>query len=664
MNKLFAPFITFAVIASLWWGLAVPAHAQEELVSDTMLMFVGEELYTVSAASRREESVRSAPAAVTVLGRKELQRYRTLADAVRSVPGFYVEDNGIKEQLYLRGVVDSFLVLIDGVPMANDSSNVDYPRGLDLSLDYVKQIEIVRTPGSALWGADAFSGVINVVTREGKDIDGTILKAEVGSFDTQTGNVLAGYSEGAIDFVAFASYTESQGFEPDDSRSRQDDIFRELYGKLTIGDTLTVSGRYSNYNNYFTNNTLQNHDGQDNTPFSFLQATYTDEWWYNVQADIKAYVQYFENYQKENYLTDDIQSLPFLSLFESELDQDNWRYGFDAKFDTTILDNHIVSLGFSWEYDDASSTTFDIWADTTAFIYKGKVSIYPGFDSYRLGCFLQDTYKISDTIELTGGVRLDKHEDFHRKISPRFSLVWLPYEYLDVKLFYGQAYRTPDLYALALDSGVDPEKITSYEGEISFRLHRGLVIKGSYFYNVLEDLLENVTQGQERQSGREVEQGTEFSIQAQPYEGLALYANHTFLFGERQRKDPSTLSLRFETDDGRIAYNRRFVYHFAPDHVVNLGASYTWRKNYTANVEVHYTDTRDIAQDFYGANRGSLPPYWTTDVNLFAKKLLDDKLDLSLKTRNIFNQRFKHRGNFELLESGGRSWYLSAQWKF
>ena len=664
MNKLFAPFITFAVIASLWWGLAVPAHAQEELVSDTMLMFVGEELYTVSAASRREESVRSAPAAVTVLGRKELQRYRTLADAVRSVPGFYVEDNGIKEQLYLRGVVDSFLVLIDGVPMANDSSNVDYPRGLDLSLDYVKQIEIVRTPGSALWGADAFSGVINVVTRKGKDIDGTILKAEVGSFDTQTGNVLAGYSEGAIDFVAFASYTESQGFEPDDSRSRQDDIFRELYGKLTIGDTLTVSGRYSNYNNYFTNNTLQNHDGQDNTPFSFLQATYTDEWWYNVQADIKAYVQYFENYQKENYLTDDIQSLPFLSLFESELDQDNWRYGFDAKFDTTILDNHIVSLGFSWEYDDASSTTFDIWADTTAFIYKGKVSIYPGFDSYRLGCFLQDTYKISDTIELTGGVRLDKHEDFHRKISPRFSLVWLPYEYLDVKLFYGQAYRTPDLYALALDSGVDPEKITSYEGEISFRLHRGLVIKGSYFYNVLEDLLENVTQGQERQSGREVEQGTEFSIQAQPYEGLALYANHTFLFGERQRKDPSTLSLRFETDDGRIAYNRRFVYHFAPDHVVNLGASYTWRKNYTANVEVHYTDTRDIAQDFYGANRGSLPPYWTTDVNLFAKKLLDDKLDLSLKTRNIFNQRFKHRGNFELLESGGRSWYLSAQWKF
>ena len=106
------------------------------------------------------------------------------------------------------------------------------------------------------------------------------------------------------------------------------------------------------------------------------------------------------------------------------------------------------------------------------------------------------------------------------------------------------------------------------------------------------------------------------------------------------------------------------VYHLAPDHVVNLGTSYTWCRNYTANVEAHYTDVRDIAQNFYGANRSSLPSYWTTDVNLFAKNLLDGRLDLTLKTRNIFNQRFKHRGSFELLEAGGRSWYLSAQWRF
>ena len=108
---------------------------------------------------------------------------------------FYVEHTGVKEQLFLRGVADSFLVLIDGVPYGQRFFQCRLSsRGSIFSLDYVKQIEVVRSPGSALWGADAFSGVINVVTRKGKDIDGTLLKAEVGSFDTKSGDILSGYA--------------------------------------------------------------------------------------------------------------------------------------------------------------------------------------------------------------------------------------------------------------------------------------------------------------------------------------------------------------------------------------------------------------------------------------------------------------------------------------
>ncbi len=667
MNRIFTTVTTIAVLVCIGLGPSLHVCAQEAPDSDTMLMFVGEDLYMVSAASRREESVRVAPAAVTVLGRKELKRYLTLAEALGSVPGFYIEDSGVKEQLFLRGVADSFLVLLDGVPMANDSSNIDYPRGLDLSLDYIKQIEVVRTPGSALWGADAFSGVVNIVTRKGEDIQGTLLKAEAGSFDTHRANCLAGYQKGNLDMLVFASYAKTNGFEADRAESdRPDDQIRELYAKLCIGKQLAISGRYSNYANYYTVNTYDYHNGQDNTPFSFLQATYKDRWWSRVDAELKAYTTCFDNYSKET-LSDrivipGIGSIPI--QLRSRLHQDNWRYGFEAKFDTAWNQKHLLTLGCSYEYDDASSTEFDQRAEILGIEYTDTVPVYPGFENYRAGLYLQDRYVIARNLELTAGLRFDKHEGYRRKISPRASLVWLPNDFADVKLFYGQAYRTPDLYALALDPGSDPEKITSYEGEVTLRLRRGLIVKGNYFFNILDDLLENVTHGKESQSGREVQQGTELSIHAQPLKRLSLYANHTFLFGERQRQNPQTIRINFPPKEGLIPYTKHFAYHLAPDNTLTLGASYTWQGNYTANIEVHYTDAREIVKEFYEAKHSRLPPYWTTDLNLFAKELLNGRLDLALKTRNVFNQHYKYRGTYELLEAAGRSWFLSACWRF
>jgi len=651
--------------AAYSFGCFSPAFAQEDM-GDTMLMFVGEELYTISAASRREESVRKAPAAVKVLGRKELKQYRTLAEALNSVPGFYIDHSGIKEQIYLRGVADSFLVMIDGVPLANDSSNVDYPRGLDLSLDYIEKIEIVRGPGSALWGADAFSGVVNIVTRTGKDI-GAQVSAQVGSDDTEGSTFLAGGEHGNVDALLFGSYVETKGFEPNHSgSSRGNDILRELYGKLSIGEHLTVSGRYSDYNNYYTINKLEAHRGQTNTPFSFIQATYEDTISNNLRAELKCYAHYFEKYLDEEYITPlEISGIPTVAPLEPRLKQTEWRYGTEANFIAEWHDKHDLTFGFSWEQDDAEDTTYDIQAIIFGnFGYHGTVSIYPDFRNTRLGTYIQDTYRLTDTFELTAGLRLDKHENYRRKISPRLSLAWYPSRELDFKLFYGQAYRTPDLYALSLDSGVKPEKITSYEGQLTYHSRNGFTLQGNYFYNVLNDLLENVTHGLGSQERREVEQGTELSLTVNPFRDLELYANHTFLFGQRQREDPRTLNLIFVTDDGFIPFTQSYVYHLAPNNVLRLGVTYTLEKHCTINVETTYVDSRDIDESFYGAEESSLSPYWSTDVNLTAQRLLDDRLDVSLHLRNIFDEEYEYRGEQELLEGPDRSAFLEIRWHF
>jgi len=119
----------------------------EDIFKDTEVMFIGEDLYTVSIASGREEPLRRAPAAVTVIAGEDLKKFRTLEEALAIVPGFFVDRYEVKNKIYLRGLPDSFLVMMDGVPFSNDTSTSDYPQGLELSLDYIEKIEIIRGPG-------------------------------------------------------------------------------------------------------------------------------------------------------------------------------------------------------------------------------------------------------------------------------------------------------------------------------------------------------------------------------------------------------------------------------------------------------------------------------------------------------------------------------------
>ncbi|MBW1824963.1 MAG: TonB-dependent receptor plug domain-containing protein, partial [Deltaproteobacteria bacterium] len=127
-------FVTTIITLLIVYSLSIPAalwsqekevegekeeESLEEIFQDTKVMFVGKDLYTVSIASRREEPLRRAPAAVTVISGEELKRFRTLAEALASVPGFFADRNEIKNKIFLRGMPDSFLVMMDGVPFSN-----------------------------------------------------------------------------------------------------------------------------------------------------------------------------------------------------------------------------------------------------------------------------------------------------------------------------------------------------------------------------------------------------------------------------------------------------------------------------------------------------------------------------------------------------------------
>ena len=141
-------------------------------------------------------------------------------------------------------------------------------------------------------------------------------------------------------------------------------MFRELYGKLTIGDTLTVSGRYSKLQQLLH----QQCPGQSHRPGQYARSPFCRRpipiaEWEKVDAELKAYTNYFENDSKES-LIEIVQGPvgPTPTPLKTELDQDNWRYGLEAKFDTYLYDKHALTLGGSFEYDDAAETAFDLAA--------------------------------------------------------------------------------------------------------------------------------------------------------------------------------------------------------------------------------------------------------------------------------------------------------------
>lgn len=266
-QNLFKLFLTLMIVCVL----VCPVNAEINGSEDTMLMFIGEDLDVLSIASRREESARQAPAVVSVITKEMIEKNGmfTLGQALSQVPGFYMAQKEWGTQPYLRGIPDSVLFLYDTVPMLSDITKSVHPLDEELSLAPVKRVEIIRGPGSVLWGPDAFAGIVNVVPMTGKDLNGV----ETGVFYGAPGDakgyfINAGHDAGAWDgfisligregeaddrtgsIVSFWGDNNGIPVSPDERYGyvRSDrPHFIEIVGNHNIGDSVTVSGRYSDY---------------------------------------------------------------------------------------------------------------------------------------------------------------------------------------------------------------------------------------------------------------------------------------------------------------------------------------------------------------------------------------------------------------------------------
>jgi iron complex outermembrane receptor protein len=456
------------------------------------------EVPKVYGVSKVEQKTTEAPSSVTVITAEEIKRYgyRTLADVLQSVQGFYVSYDRNYAFLGARGVnLGDFnariLVLIDGHRINNNLTDGAYlDSAFLLDVDLIERVEIIRGPGSVVYGNNAFFGVINVITRQGQHVDGAEVSGEYGSFDAYKGRATYGrqFTNG-FGLLLSGSYYDSHGddrlYYPEfDQRSSSDpratnngvaedlddDSFGSFFGSLSYRDFALQGG--------YIRRDKGNPTAQYLTTFNDPGLSTTDERSYAALKYEHSFTDVVEVTARAYYDSSVFEiGYPFGGTVFEEKDIGEW-WGAELQVSKRLWEHHLFSVGAEYRDD---------------FNQERRLSGQPTYreDRQSHGFYAQANIAVVTNLHLDAGIRYDQYGDFDPAFNPRVALIYNPAEKSTLKAIYGTAFRAPNFLELSLSSPgqLDPETITSYELVYEQGIGQNLRSSLAGFYNQMHDLI-------------------------------------------------------------------------------------------------------------------------------------------------------------------------------
>ena len=206
--------LVFCPYRTLADDLEPPSSAEEESV-------LFEDIPSVFGASKYEQKITEAPSSISIVTAAEIEKYgyRTVRDILNSLPGFYTSYDYNYDYIGVRGFNrpgdynTRVLLLIDNHRI-NDNIYDQAPIGTDLLLDIdlIDRVEVIRGPSSSIYGSNAFFGVVNIITKRGRDLKGFEVSGAVGSYDTYKGRFSYGsrFNNG-IELLLSGTLSDSEG---------------------------------------------------------------------------------------------------------------------------------------------------------------------------------------------------------------------------------------------------------------------------------------------------------------------------------------------------------------------------------------------------------------------------------------------------------------------
>jgi outer membrane receptor protein involved in Fe transport len=461
----------------------------------------------VVAASRVGETVEDAPGSVTVIPRQEIVAlgYPTLAEAVRGVPGVYLWDDRSYVTVGVRGLGrlgsygNRIVVLYDGQPVNDNwigSSYVGYDALTDLG--DVQRIEVVRGPGSVLYGTNAFAGVLNVVSDQKRPTG-----FEVGLGTNQNGVARArirrdhhfGKDAGVWTTVG-AARSSGRDFE-----------FRELDAEAVDADGFQSAGVRGGAYYRFLHAQWSLNTHEKRMPSGAYETLIGDR--RSRQADTRGFVEL----RAEPQVTTWLQSLTRLhgnlyrfrgAYARDEIDGgvevDRYRgawFGVEQRAIITPIEAVRVTAGGEGQIHPEVKQT----ARDDAGVYLDDSS------PYQVGAaYLNADLAFSSAVKVSAGARLDAYSTFGTSLNPRGAVIVRPYADGNLKILGGKAFRAPSAYELYYNDGgftqvaspdIKPELVYSAEIEHTHRFSPTVAGTLTAYGNYVKDLILTAGAGDE-----------------------------------------------------------------------------------------------------------------------------------------------------------------------
>jgi iron complex outermembrane receptor protein len=606
----------------------------------------------VWSASRYAQSTYQAPASVTVITRDEIVRfgYRTLADVLSTAGGMSTTYDRNYTYLTVRGLAKlgdfntRVLLMIDGrrINQPTDDSGPIGTEGL-VDLDAVERVEIIRGPGSTLYGTNAFYAVVNVVTRTGASVAGLEVHAYGGSFESAFGSLVGGAhrADGLDVFGSFSGFS-TRGpdlyFREFDTEATAGGHAVGLDGdrtgkallRVTKGD-FSAEALYSSrrkeiptasYDTVFGDPRARTNDGGGMVSAAF-EHSFEDlsRLWVNASFNAGFYEGNYP-YQPEVGLFSDYVRSRWLTL-ESQYQR--------------FVGSHRLSVGGE--------------ARRNVRLDQGGSGVYADSRSSSvLAAFVQGEFRLGRRVLLHAGARYDHYDTFGGTLNPRIAVVAEPWTGTFLKGSYGRAFRAPSAYELHYEDGgltqkpalvLDPERLETFEAALERRLRPGLKASLAVYHTRVRDVI---------------------GLTRDPQDGLLVFANGT-------EAHTSGLEMRLEGLLGpRLRARASYAFQHAeegvegarpagsPRHVGYLGVSAAWIDDQlVSSLELRYVGERPALEDV------NIAAYARFDVTLLVRPRFAPRWELQCKVTNLLDTNYADPGGNEhrqraLWQDGRTAW--------
>lgn len=670
MNARNIQFLILFVLP-LFGGNALAQTSEEE---ELALAFGDKDF--ISIATGRTQPITRAPAVASVITADDIKLIgaHDLDQVLETIPGLHVSyEVAAYNPIYtIRGIHSTtnsqVLILINGIPITNLFAGNRSQVWGGMPVNNISRIEIIRGPGSAVFGADAFAGVINVITKTVSDIDGTEFGARAGSFETYDAWVLRGMQLGEYD-LAFSLELHNTSGQKEIIQTDAQTGFDALFGTsaslspgavnmgrnnvdaridLTHGDwqfRLGYQGRHDVGTAAGAAQALDpigNGEGDRvNADLTYRNNTLHDDW------DLTAQISYFDISTKTDLVLNPPGAATPLGAFPDgvignpDVYERHTRAGLSTFY--TGLDRHQVRFGLGINYGDM----YKIKESKNFFLVAGGLPVPLGVvidvsndptsifiqpkDREVYYAFLQDEWSFASDWDLTAGVRYDHYSDFGDTVNPRLALVWQTRYNMTSKLLYGRAFRAPsfaELHNINNPVGIgnpdlDPETMDTIEIAFNYQhtnnLQSGLNLFSYRMSDIIRLVLDDPTSPAtstftHQNTGDQTGRGLELEMVWNVTQDVTLSGN--FAFQDSKDKDTDSDAAN------------------APQRQLYVRADWEFRHDWTLNGQANWVADRKRAS---GDARPEIDNYTTVDMTL-RHKPENSSWEFTFSGHNIFDE--------------------------